>query len=185
MTKIKIKKLNPNAKLPKKMTDGAAGFDLYVVDSVKSDNHVRVHTGVAVEIPKGHVGYIFLRSSSVKFSRIMGGMVGVIDSDYRGELIVNLLQGEVPEVGDRIAQLVIQQVPNVELVQVKELSSTDRGEGSFGSTDRMSREMEVLFDEAKTEGTVFSLAKLSARERCKLYHDSDYCDNGGTEDFGE
>ncbi len=150
MIQIKVKKLHPDAKLPTRMTDGAAGFDLYCLDidtiigeetgdyhydgSACKISYTKISTGVSVEIPKGYVGYIYLRGSSVKFGRVLGGMVGVIDSDYRGELIINLLDGLDPNPGDRIAQLVIHKLPDVEMVEVDELSTTDRGEGGFGST---------------------------------------------------
>lgn len=135
---IKIK-LASGAKMPTKGTEGAAGWDLYVFNVEPSDHHFVgiVHTGVYLEIPKGYVGYIFERSSTYKKGTGLRNKVGVIDSDYRGEIILNM--SHYPcfnglQNGDRIAQLIIMPIPDVQFIQVDELSSTERGDGGHGST---------------------------------------------------
>ena len=96
-------------------------------------------TGLALEIPKGHVGLLFPRSSVYKTSMIMSNCVGVIDSGYRGEIMLKFRDqwrdySSRYEVGDRVGQLIIMPYPQVELEEVDNLSSTDRGSGGYGST---------------------------------------------------
>lgn len=96
-------------------------------------------TGLAVEIPKGYVGLIFPRSSCYKAGMLLTNCVGVIDSDYRGEIkavFVSDGQYRQYEVGDRVCQLVISPVPAVKFVEVQELSRTERGAGGYGSTGK-------------------------------------------------
>lgn len=145
--KISVKKLNPNAILPRYATDGAACFDLHCCapDTVPllmgQDAHSATFpTGLAFEIPQGHVMLVYSRSGhGFKHGLALANCVGVIDSDYRGELMVRLstAPGNVPLAighGDRIAQAMILPLPAVELVEVDELTDTARGEGGFGST---------------------------------------------------
>ena len=148
---IKFKKLHLDAVTPTRATDGAAGFDLTaisvdVLDQYDGDYMVaRYHTGIAVEIPKGYVGLLFPRSSCYKQGVILSNAVGVIDSDYRGEicLMFSRIQDHMEDaeqadyrVYDRIGQLVIVPCPDVEFVKVEELSQTERGAGGFGHTGR-------------------------------------------------
>ena len=100
---------------------------------------VTYKTGLALEIPKGHVGLLFPRSSVYKTSMIMSNCVGVIDSGYRGEIMLKFRDqwrdySSRYEVGDRVGQLIIMPYPQVELEEVDNLSSTDRGSGGYGST---------------------------------------------------
>lgn len=148
MLKLKVKKLHPDAKLPTKAYESDAAFDLYLCgeDSWQTGNGVYVlHTGVAVEIPEGYYGQIAGRSSLGKQGYVVLG--GVIDSSYRGEVSVLLARMHEPASsntspslvffpGDRIAQLLILPVPQVEVVEVGELSSSERGTGGFGSTGK-------------------------------------------------
>ena len=135
--KIKFKKLNPNAVIPKRGTIGAAGFDLTAVSMEVSATMIKYDTGIAVEIPPGYVGLVFPRSSVCKTGLSLANSVGVIDSDYVGELsaVFYLRSGcRVYNVGDRIGQLLIVPIPEVEFMEVDELSETERGAGGYGST---------------------------------------------------
>lgn len=138
--KIKFKKLVQKAVMPKQGTPGSAGFDLTATDIRKDcgeDFLYRYFTGISVEIPPGYAGLIFPRSSVYKTGMLLTNCVGVIDSDYRGE-IQAVFAGEKPayKVGDRICQLVIVPIPQVEYAEVTELSSTERGTGGYGSTGK-------------------------------------------------
>jgi len=142
---IKFKKLHPDAVAPKQGTPGSAGFDLTAcrVEHLYADyGHfmARYHSGIAVEIPNGYVGLIFPRSSVCKTSLRLTNAVGVIDSDYRGE-ITGVFDNDIPgeniyHPGERFAQLVIVPIPEVEYVEVEELTPTERGAGGYGSTGK-------------------------------------------------
>jgi dUTP pyrophosphatase len=139
--KIHFKKLDSKAQKPKFGKPGDAGADL-VATSVdfSRKNQVVYGTGLAVEIPEGMVGLVFPRSSVRNYDLSMANSVGVIDSGYRGEIMVtfNILNLHTVEnsyqVGDRIAQLVIVPVPLTNYVEVDELSETERGHAGHGST---------------------------------------------------
>ena len=136
---IKFKKLDDSAVVPFYAKDGDAGMDL-VCTSLDDSNHLYFEygTGLAVEIPKGCAGLLFPRSSISKTSHALRNSVGVIDSGYRGEVKLRMSVPTDPKnqykIGDKIGQLIIIQVPWVEIEEVKELSDTNRGEGGFGST---------------------------------------------------
>ena len=143
--KVKIKKLDNRAKIPTYGTDFSAGADLYMMDgeSVTVEPHatVMVHTGLAVEIPVGYAGLVFARSGlAIKHGLTLSNCVGVIDSDYTGEIQVGLInQGDAPytiEPNERIAQLVIMPVFTPDFVVTDTLEETERGAGGFGSTGR-------------------------------------------------
>ena len=138
--KIKFKKLTPNAVMPRRGTPGSAGFDLTATSREGIDWHLtRYGTGIAVEIPPGHVGLVFPRSSCYKHDVLLSNCVGVIDSDYRGEITFVFLpraEQKIYDIGDRIGQLVIVPIPEVEYEEVDELSVTERGAGGYGSTGR-------------------------------------------------
>lgn len=137
--KIKFKKMNPNAVMPKQGTSGAAGFDLTAVRIEETDQFVKYYTGIAVQIPAGYFGMLAPRSSVVNTGLLMGNSVGIIDNDYVGELsaVFYLRSGcKVYNVGDRIGQLVIVPIPAVEFVEAEELSETERGSDGYGSTGR-------------------------------------------------
>lgn len=142
--KIQFKKLVQEAQKPKFGKPGDAGADLVAtsifVDDSK-DNQIVYGTGLAVEIPEGMVGLVFPRSSVRNYDLTMSNSVGVIDSGYRGEIMVtfNIKPGLLDKrklylLGDRIAQLVILPVPLAQYVEVEELSETQRGTGGHGST---------------------------------------------------
>lgn len=137
---IKFKKLRPEAVTPKRGTPGSAGFDLtatYIRKDCGEDFLYRYFTGIAVEIPTGYIGLIFPRSSIFRTGMLLTNGVGVIDSDYRGE-IQAVFAGTKPtyKVGDRICQLVVVPIPDVEYIEVEELSETERGTGGYGSTGK-------------------------------------------------
>ena len=139
--KIQFKKLNPQAQKPKFGKPGDAGADLVATSvDLSRDGQVVYGTGLAVEIPEGMVGLVFPRSSVRDKDLIMANSVGVIDSGYRGEIMVTFNiktthnTRELYKIGDRIAQLVIMPVPLAQYVEVDELSETARGEGGHGST---------------------------------------------------
>lgn len=142
---VKIKKLDENAVIPKYAKADDAGMDLTAI-SYTYDKEYRNHiygTGIAVEIPKGYVGLIFPRSSNRKTSAYLTNSVGVIDSGYRGEIMVTfkdrdllLLDPSPYKLGERIAQLIIMPYPKINFIETDELSATDRGEGGHGSTGK-------------------------------------------------
>lgn len=135
---VKIKKLIENATIPSYSKNGDAGLDL-VATSVKYEKGNFVYgTGIALEIPEGYVGLIYPRSSISKYDLMLCNHVGVIDSNYRGELLLKFkTTRDFPKifiVGDRIAQLIIVPYPKISLIQVEELSESNRGDKGFGSS---------------------------------------------------
>ena len=137
--KVKVMKLDAGAKIPRYAKNGDAGMDLYAVSQTFDDHGNYVYgTGLAIEIPEGYVGLIFPRSSISKTAHSLRNAVGVIDSGYRGEIImkynINTLNSPVYEIGDRIAQIIILPYPKIEFEETWELSKTQRGKGGYGST---------------------------------------------------
>lgn len=141
---LKIKKLKENAIIPKAATGGSAGMDLYAcIDSditIKPKERVLISTGIAIALESAdYVAYIYARSGlAVKHGITLSNCVGVIDSDYRGEVKVGLInlseQDYTVTSGDRIAQLVIAPVIMPEVVESDTLDETERADGGFGST---------------------------------------------------
>lgn len=142
---LKFKKLHAAAILPKYATDGAACFDLHAVApddwAIYPTVPATVRTGLSFEIPHGYVMLIFSRSGhGFKHDTRLANCVGVIDSDYRGEVMVRLTRdsSQAPALaikeGDRIAQAMVLPIPVVELVEADSLTDTERGAGGFGST---------------------------------------------------
>lgn len=140
--KIHVKKLHESANLPRYATTGAACFDLQTIEAGELSPYggtCQFRTGLAFEVPEGHVMLIFSRSGhGFKNDISLSNCVGVIDSDYRGEVQVKLRNDSAIrfgfEPGDRIAQALIMPIPTVQLVEATSLSETDRGAGGFGST---------------------------------------------------
>ncbi|WP_167956616.1 dUTP diphosphatase [Anaerosporobacter faecicola] len=143
MESIKFKKLTKTATLPKRGSVEAAGYDLFadLSDQVEIAPHetMKISTGISMAVPKGYFGGIFARSGiSVKKGLRPANCTGVIDSDYRGELIValhndtNMVQTIEPQ--ERVAQLIVIPYLAFEIEEVQELDVTERGEGGFGST---------------------------------------------------
>ena len=142
---VRIKKLNDNAVMPAKAHATDAGFDLYCT-SIEIDLEKRqlvCHSGLAFEIPDGHVGLIFPRSSVSNKPLMMANSVGVIDSGYRGEVTAKFNITDMKEiyannyqVGDKIAQMIIIPYPEISFIESDDLSDSERGSGGYGSTGR-------------------------------------------------
>lgn len=144
---IKIKILKENAKLPTKGSNQAAGFDLYACSddyfeaTIYPHETIKVGTGLAMSIPEGYYGALYARSGlATKQGLRPANCVGVIDSDYRGEIVVALHNdSNDPQTyhnGDRIAQLIIQPCLDVVYIVVEDLDDTERGDGGFGHTGK-------------------------------------------------
>lgn len=154
---MRFTRLTETAKVPTRGSKGAAGYDLYadwveetddicvIVDDkeriVPAGRRIKVHTGVAIALPEGFVGLIFPRSGlSIKQGLRLQNTVGVIDDDYRGEIIVAMEASPTRDaafsIGDRIAQLVIMPYAVVNWEEVDKLEDTERGTGGFGSTGK-------------------------------------------------
>lgn len=132
---IKIKKTHPNAIIPSYATEGDAGMDLTAVGFTEKGMNVTYHTGLSVEIPPGYVGLLFPRSSIYKKDQMLTNSVGVIDSGYRGEIMMKFTRSvEQYCIGDRIGQLIILPHPRIKFKEVDELSTSERNGGGFGST---------------------------------------------------
>lgn len=142
---VQIKKLTETARLPERGSVYAAGYDLYadISENVEIPPHESkmIHTGLSAAIPEGYFGGVYARSGLASKEGLRpANCVGVIDADYRGELMVSLrndsdaVRTVVPE--ERIAQLIIQPFLETEFEEVDELSETERGSGGFGSTGK-------------------------------------------------
>jgi len=154
--KLRFKKLKEGAILPTYATDGSAALDLFVPADTPDDvadfspftlytGSVKIGLGIAVEVPLGHVLLLFSRSGHAAKHKVrLANCVGVIDPDYRGEIVVMLYRDSFPSLGpclhiragDRIAQVVLLPIPRLEPEWAEKLSETARGEGGFGSTGR-------------------------------------------------
>ena len=143
MNTVKIKRLNKLAKIPTRGTAESAGYDLYAATDkdiqIPPHSNVKIGTGIAMSIPNGFFGGIFARSGvATKRNMRPSNCVGIVDSDYTGEIIVSIHNDstEIKTIqrGERIAQLVIVPYLSVIFDEVNELDETDRGEGGFGST---------------------------------------------------
>lgn len=145
MNTIRVKKLHPKAVLPTYGSAEAAGADLYAcleeAVTIAPGEIFWVPTGIALEVPKGCAGLVYARSSmGAKRGLAPANKVGVVDSDYRGEIKVVLLnhskQPQILEPGERVAQFVITPVLTPAYEEVEELTDTNRGAGGFGSTGK-------------------------------------------------
>lgn len=141
--KIAVKKLHPDAVLPSLGSEYAAGADLYSVEeiTIQAGQTQLVHTGLAMEIPVGYGGFIFARSGlATKRGLAPANKVGVVDADYRGEIMVALHnhsgESQTVEKGERVAQMVIMPFLAAQYFEAEELSDTARGAGGFGSSGR-------------------------------------------------
>ena len=154
---VKIKKIYEDSILPTKAHTTDAGYDMYAHSkSYDGDGNVVYGCGVAMEIPQGYVGLVFPRSSNAKKDLLLSNSVGVIDSGFRGEVSFKfkasihasfngMLEEEVCafvnkpttyNVGDRIGQIIIMPYPEIEFVEVDELSDSERGVGGYGSSGK-------------------------------------------------
>lgn len=142
---VRIKKLNDTAKIPTYGSEYSAGADLYACTEadfvIEPGETVVVKTGIAMEIPVGYAGFIYARSGlATKEGLAPANKVGVVDADYRGEIMVALhnhsKETRTVTAGERIAQMVIAPFLTAEFLPCEELSDTVRGEGGFGSTGK-------------------------------------------------
>ena len=142
---VNVKKLSPEARLPQYGTEFSAGADLYALCpepvTVAPGETVLIHTGLSLEIPQGYGGFLYARSGlATKRGLAPANKVGVIDADYRGEVMVALYnqssQMQTVENGERIAQLVIAPFLKAEFTEAEHLEETLRGTGGFGSTGK-------------------------------------------------
>jgi dUTP pyrophosphatase len=138
--KLKIKKLNNLVPTPKYAHNGDAGLDLVATNRLDTDLYIEYGTGLCVEIPEGHVGLLFPRSSISKYHLSLANSVGVIDSGYRGEIRARFKRTSstahetLYNVGDKIVQLIIIPYPAIELEEVTDFTQTERDAGGFGSS---------------------------------------------------
>ena len=149
--KIKFQRTHPNAKAPTQATPGSAGFDLYAVSTTWFGNVIQVSTGLTIEFPKNYVLQVHGRSGlAAKHGISLANNVGIIDSDYRGELKLmftvdpstSVLDALAPnqdafealKPGNRVAQAILVPIPDVIWEEVEEISESLRGAGGFGST---------------------------------------------------
>lgn len=142
--KIKVKKLHSDAVIPRYAKPGDACMDLTAVSILEHTEHdyIEYGTGLAIEIPEGNVGLIFPRSSITNHYLTMKNSVGVIDSGYRGEIKLRFqstfpgLEENIYVVGDRVGQLLVLPIDEMDIEVVDELSSSERGAGGYGSSGR-------------------------------------------------
>jgi dUTP pyrophosphatase len=143
--KLKIKRLRPSAKLPKRATQGSTGLDIFACIEGKGTITLvgtqpkLIPTGIAIEVPRGYD--VQIRPRSGLSAKGVGVTFGTIDSDYRGEIMVTMYLFDPNATfeirhGDRIAQMVISRIANLPVVKVEELSPTKRGGGGHGSTGK-------------------------------------------------
>lgn len=142
--KIRVKKLHKDAVIPSYAKEGDAGLDLTavsrtVVGEDDINGYIEYGTGLALEIPEGHAGFIFPRSSITTKAFILKNSVGVVDAGYRGEVKLRFIgpfdeEENQYKVGERIGQIVVMPIPHVTLVEAEELSTSVRGVGGYGST---------------------------------------------------
>lgn len=136
---LKVKKLDPEAKLPTKGHPGDAGIDLYTLEEVviAPGAQVRIRTGISIEIPEGHVGLMWDKSS-ISFNNHLKSMGGVIDAGFRGEVhgsLVNMSsETQVLKKGQKFTQMLVQRFEHCDIVETDTLSDTIRGSGREGST---------------------------------------------------
>lgn len=158
---VKFKKLADDAVLPSYANPNDAGLDLtatrFTQEFDKSGKMVLVyHTDLAVEIPEGYVGFIFMRSSVSQRSLSLCNCVGVIDAGYRGEIMCKfkLTTDALPTIyqpGEKIAQLIIMPYPSIEATLTEELTETERGESGFGSSEN--KEQNETQESGRDSGT--------------------------------
>lgn len=152
--RIKIKKFHPDAKIPTYAHSADAGVDLYctTINRPEDRAYIEYDTGIGVEIPDGHVGLIFPRSSISNTPHYLSNAVGVVDSNYRGPIKFRFktdaaiylamqhedspLVEEYYKEGDRVGQLIVLPYPKLEFEEVDELTSSERGEKGYGSTGK-------------------------------------------------
>jgi len=147
--KVKIKRVHPDAVIPKYSKPGDAGMDLTAISKNRDEyGNIVYGTGLAFEVPEGYFMMLIPRSSNCKTDLTLTNHCGIVDSGYRGEVFFKYAENfrKFPrfdkdtnldyEIGDRIGQLIIMPYPQIEFEEVEELSETERGSGSYGSTGK-------------------------------------------------
>ncbi len=138
MVKLKIKRLNPEAKIPKHAHEGDACMDIYSISKEEKEKFIEYGTGLAFEFPKDYAMLVFPRSSVTKKDLILKNSVGVLDSSYRGELKLRFYkttnEAEVYDIGEKIGQIMLIPLPEIEIQETEEIENSSRGDGGFGST---------------------------------------------------
>lgn len=141
MLSVKFKKIHEDAMIPFYSKEGDNGLDLTAISCDWDEEKQRYYydTGLAVQIPQGYVGLVYPRSSICKYDLTLTNSVGVIDTNFRGSIKFyfkphNYVSPKIYEVGDRIGQLIITPCPKIHVLEVTELSSTDRNDQGFGSS---------------------------------------------------
>jgi len=138
---LKIKKLNPDARLPEYAHPGDAGFDLFAPQAftLAPGERAGIPSGVAIEIPEGYVGLIWDKSG-LSIKNGLKTLGGVLDAGYRGEIMIGMTNLSTEpytfEKGHKIAQMLVQKVERVEIEEIEDLSQTERGAGGLGSTGK-------------------------------------------------
>lgn len=138
---VKVKKLNPNAVIPKYSTIGAAGMDVVAVSKNVTKGYIEYGTGLAFELPPGFCMLLLPRSSVSNTTLSLANSVGLLDEDYRGEVKFRFRNNGEDEsniygISDRIGQILIVPYPKIELEETEELGETERNTGSYGSTGK-------------------------------------------------
>ena len=142
---LKVKKMRDNAILPTRGSEKAAGVDLYAcIDAplpIYPDQLFMIPTGIACDFPEGYFGALAVRSSvGVKRHLRLGNQIGIVDEDYKGEIMLGIYNGgdtvQTIQPGERLAQMILLPYITYNIVETDTLSETDRGEGGFGSTGR-------------------------------------------------
>ena len=138
MLNVKIKRLVPEAIVPKYAKPGDAGMDVCAVSKNETDKYVEYGTGLAFEIPEGYTMLVFPRSSVSNTDLVMANSVGVIDAGYRGELKLRFRKNGSDDyrIGDRVGQIIVLPYPAVNFEEVESLSESIRCEGGFGSSGK-------------------------------------------------
>lgn len=139
--KVKIRKNHPNAVIPQYSRVGDAGLDMTAISKTETALYVEFDTCLSIQLPEGHVGLLFPRSSISNYTLSLANSVGVVDSNFTGSIRFRFKKTstnayeKIYDVGDRIGQLVILPIPTIEFEEVEDVSETERGEGAFGSSD--------------------------------------------------
>jgi dUTP pyrophosphatase len=135
---VKVKKIHKDAVIPSYAKDGDAGLDLRITSIINQTSwDITYGFGLSFEIPKGYVGLLFPRSSIKNYSLMLSNSVGVIDSGYRGEIMVTFKKtsdSSIYYIGDKAAQILIMPYPKINIIETDELSETERGDNGYGST---------------------------------------------------
>lgn len=142
MVDVKIRKVHPDAVLPKRAHPTDAGMDVTAISMEMTEDYIEYDTGLQFELPRGYVMLIFPRSSNSKKDLLLCNSVGILDSNYRGNLKLRFklttenYTEKIYNPGDKVGQIMIIPYPEVNLIETDVLNESDRGDGGFGSTGK-------------------------------------------------